>query len=450
MDTTAAWRVLRRSWPFVVACVLLGAGAAAAVTLVRAPDYKAVTEVYVGVPGASTTSDLAQGGSAAEQKIQSFVAIVQTATVLDPVVDELGLEGGTAALADRVSASSPVDSVLIDIAVTAPAPDLAASTADAVARSLARAVEDDLERPEEGSSRFTVTIVQPAEVPMSPLGLPLWASTLSGGLAGGALGAALAALRRLLDRRLHERAEVEEILSSPVLGAISFDRDTPRHPLVVQQPSSTPRAEDLRRLRTNLQFLGTSSAAYTVTSAVQGEGKTTTTANLAVALSELGLRVALVDADLHRPAVAGVMGIEGEYGLTDLLIGRGELETALQPWGTQGLHVLPAGATPPNPTELLASPAMELVLSELGSRFDVVLLDAPPLLPVSDALVLSSLTRGSLLAVALHQTTRQQVEAARTILHDGAVALRGVVLTKVRRQHDDAYTATYESSYSTA
>ena len=443
MDGTALVDLARRAWIVLVVGALLGAGAASALSLTRTPHYRAATQVYVSVPGAATTSDLAQGGNAAEQKIQSFVTIARSATVLSPVVADLGLEGGSEALARRVGASSPVDSVLIDIAVTDTDPTRAARTADAVAASLATVVEDDLERPEDGRSSFRIQTVQPADAPDRPLGMPSWAGAVLGAALGTLVGLGAAALRVVLDRRLHDRSDAEALLTAPVLGSIAFDPDTPRHPLVAQQGPRSIRAEDVRRLRTNLRFLGEKSAVYTMTSAVQGEGKSTTVANLATALSDLGLRVALVDADLRRPAVARIMGIEGEYGLTDLLVGRGELDTALQPWGDAGLHVLPSGPVPPNPTELLASPAMALVLSELRDQFDVVLVDAPPLLPVSDALVLAGATDGALLAVALHQTSRQHVAAARTALADGHASLRGVVLTKARRTKHDAYTYEY-------
>lgn len=443
MDLASLTALLRRSWRVVLVAALLGIVTAGALHLTRTPRFEATSEVYVTVPGTTTTSELAQGGSAAQQKIQSFVAITRSATVLAPVVRQLQLGGTPADLAQRVDAASPFGSVLIDITVTDTDPERAAATADAIAASLAEVVQGDLERREGGASSFRLQTVEPAAVPRAPVGPSLTAVLLGGGLLGAALGLGAAQLRALLDRRIHDRETAEALLSTPVLGSITFDPDSPTHPLVVQQEGRSLRAEDVRRLRTNLQFLGQDPATYVMTSAVQGEGKTTTVANLAVALASLGLRVALVDADLRRPAIADVMGIEGAYGLTDLLIGRGELDSALQPWGTGGLRVLPSGPVPPNPTELLASPAMELVLAELRTQFDVVLVDAPPLLPVSDALVLGARTDGVLMALALHQTSKHHAAAARTVLTDSGTCVRGLVLTKVRQAARDAYVEDY-------
>ncbi|MDB5819126.1 MAG: putative polysaccharide biosynthesis protein, partial [Rhizobacter sp.] len=169
------------------------------------------------------------------------------------------------------------------------------------------------------------------------------------------------------------------------------------------------------------------------------EGKSTTTCNLAIALSQAGLRVILVEADLRRPRLATYMGLEGAVGLTNVLIGSAKLEDVLQPWGSNALEVLPSGPTPPNPSELLGSQQMQELIAQLEGRADLVLLDAPPLLPVTDAAVLSSLTSGALMIIRAGSTTRDQAKSALAILRGVDTAVYGVVLNMVPTKGPGAY-----------
>jgi capsular exopolysaccharide synthesis family protein len=194
-------------------------------------------------------------------------------------------------------------------------------------------------------------------------------------------------------------------------------------------------------LRTNLQFLNVEGGprTFVITSPLEGEGKTTTTANLAIALAQSNARVLVVDADLRRPRLAEVLGLEGAVGLTDVLIGRAKLEDALQPWGSSNFLVLPAGTVPPNPSELLGSRAMADLIEALEPRFDVVLLDAPPLLPVTDGAILAHRSRGALLVVAAGRSRRGEVEAAVSTLSNVGARLAGVILTMLPTRGADAY-----------
>jgi capsular exopolysaccharide synthesis family protein len=217
--------------------------------------------------------------------------------------------------------------------------------------------------------------------------------------------------------------------------------DAKTAPLIVHDAPQSPRAESFRALRTNLQFVGThaTTRSFLVTSAMPSEGKTTATANLAIALAESGTRVLLVDADLRRPRVADVMGIEGAVGLTDILIGRAEIDDVVQPWGRGGLDLLAAGSIPPNASELLGSEAMRALLDSLSSAYDVVLIDAPPLLPVTDAAVVSKLVSGVLVVAAANRTRGQQLSLALDSLDRIDSKVLGVILTMLPTKGVDAY-----------
>jgi capsular exopolysaccharide synthesis family protein len=448
MDFESIIRPVRRGWAVLAASALVGGAAGYALTLVQPATYEAATSLYVSVPGASNSSELAQGGTAAEQKVQSFAKVAVSSRVLEPVVEELGLDVTPEELARHVRAQTPIDSVVVDITVSDGDPTQAAAIANGIGASLTRVVTTQLEEPAQGASPFRISTIEPAVAPQAPAS-PNVMVNIAGGLAIGLLlGFAVAALRTALDNRLESRTDVEALAGAPAIGELTLEKSLRDDPLVFRAQPTSPVAEGFRRLRMNLQFLevGRSARSFVVTSSVPGEGKTTTVANIALALAENGLRVALVDADLRRPRIADVMGVDGTAGLTDVLIGRLELEDAEQPWGRDGLVVLPSGAIPPNPTELLGSGAMGAVLAELERRFDVVLLDAPPLLPVADAAVLSTMTGGTLLVAALHRTTRKQLAGARAVLGDVGRTAVGTIMTMAKPRRRSVYDYQYEAS----
>src|SRR5680860_397476 len=182
------------------------------------------------------------------------------------------------------------------------------------------------------------------------------------------------------------------------------------------------------------------SACCTVTSSVPEEGKTTTATNLAITLAQAGQKVMLVEADLRRPKVAGMLRLESAVGLTTVLVGRVDLREAIQDHSVPNLSVLTSGALPPNPAELLQSLAMGEVLTRLRAEYDVIIIDAPPLLPVTDAALLASQSDGALIVVRHGKTTRDQLRHAIERLDSVDARALGVVLNMVpNRKSGDSY-----------
>jgi len=437
-------RVLRKGWIIIVAATLAGIAAGALASLLATPTYVSSTRLFVSVQAqeAGTTGDLVQGSSAAQQKVRSYVDVVTSDSVLTPVIDELGLDTTSGELAGKITAESPLNTVLINITATDDDPQEAADLVNAVGASFTDVVVNELESPAGGGPSLVkiATIVpgQAAAAPATPrttlnLGLGL--------LVGLALGVGGAVLRSTLDTRIQGSHDVESVTDAAILGGISYDPDAKKRPLVVHVDPRNPRAESFRALRTNLQFVNIDAVtpSIVVTSSLPGEGKTTTTANLAVALAETGAKVAVIDGDLRLPRLADTMGLEGVVGLTDVLIGRADLADVLQPWGRGTLFVLPSGRVPPNPSELLGSTAMVSLLETLTGTFDFVLIDAPPLLPVTDAAILSKLTSGAIVVAAAGRTKRTELASAlRNLDHIGSKVL-GLVLTMLPTKGPDAY-----------
>lgn len=457
MDVRDYIALLRRSWLMIVACTVIAAAIGTAVALLTPPMYQATTQLYVSVRNTGAASDLAQSANYARLAVASYVQVVPTSLVLEPVIDEFQLDLTESELAEQVSASSSLNTQLISITVTDPNPSLTAQLANAIGASLAAVVPAELEPPAVAgeASKVRVETVAPALVPTSPSSPNLPLSVTLGALLGLALGVGLAVLRAVLDTRVHTVADVEETLETPILGGIPFDPASARRPLVVQDVPRGPHAEAFRAARTNLQFLTTAgqTPTFVVTSSAPAEGKSTTCVNLALVLAETGARVALVDADLRKPRVADLLGIEGGAGLSDVLAGRLPLSDAVRRWGDAGLFVVPAGTVPPNPAELLGSPAMQHVLDELRAVFDVILIDAPPLLAVTDAAVVTRLTTGAIMIAASGSSRKPSLENAAKVLASADARLLGAVMTKLPTSGPDslAYGAyTYGVTHSSA
>jgi len=437
-------RILRKGWLLILTLVLIGVATGALVSILATPKYVASTQLFVSVQtsDASSASDLVQGSSAAQQKVRSYVDVVTSTSVLQPVIDDLGLDLTATELAAVVTAESPVNTVLINITAEDASAVRAADIANAVGTSFATVVQDDLESPNgAGPSLVKIATIEPAIAATAPSSPRTTLNLALGLLVGFALGIGVAVLRATLDTRIHGSHDIEIVTEAPILGGISFDPDAKKRPLIVSVDPRNPRAESFRSLRTNLQFvnLESSNRCFVMTSSLPGEGKTTTTSNLAVALAESGATVAVIDGDLRLPRLADTMGLEGAVGLTDVLIGRADLKDVLQPWGRGTLFVLPAGRIPPNPSELLGSKAMVSLLASLSQSFDYVLIDAPPLLPVTDAAILSKLTGGAIVVAAAGRTTRQELESAlRTLEHIGGKVM-GIVMTMLPTKGPDAY-----------
>ncbi|MDL5352755.1 polysaccharide biosynthesis tyrosine autokinase [Microbacterium sp. zg-YB36] len=434
-------RILRRNWAIIVAVTLLGVGVAAAWSLSRTPEYRAQSTVFVSSQAGESIAELEQGSSFTQSRVATYANLVTTPIVLDPAVETLDVDVESADLAAHVRATVVPNTSLITIAVTDTDPERAADTANAVAASLAATVEALESADGSGGtpSPVRLTPVHAARAPQSPSGPNVRLDLLIGGLIGAAVGMGAVVLRTALDTRISSARDLVAVSDRPLLGMIPFDRKAKERPLIVQDEPLGPRAEAFRALRTNLQFLDLDTRpSFVITSSEAGEGKSTTLINLATVLADAGRTVALVDADLRRPRVAALLGIEGGAGLTDVLIGRATAEELLAPWRTSNLRVLPAGTIPPNPSELLDSARMRSLLTALEREFDIVLLDAPPLLPVTDAAILAKETGGAIVVVAAGRTKTTQLAAALATLDTVGAKTAGIVMTMVPLRGPDA------------
>lgn len=370
---------------------------------------------------------------------------VTSPLVLQPAIDALGLPVTADELASHVKASSEVNTVLIDISVTDASPVQAAAIAQAVSNSLISSI-DSLEKPKGGgTSPVGLSIIKPATAPATPSSPNTKLNLLIGLILGLGAGAAVALLRTTLDNRIRGEADLRKVSDAPILGGIAFDPDASKKPLLTQAAPQSPRAESFRQLRTNLQFANVAGHAKTilVTSSLPGEGKSTTATNLAIAVAQAGQAVCLIDADLRRPMVNEYLGLDRNAGLTTALLGAADIDELLQPWGDDNLFVLTSGQIPPNPSELLGSAEMENLIKRLESSFDMLIIDAPPLLPVTDAAVLSQHVGGVVIVVGAQKIRQPDLAKSLSALELVGSSILGVVLNRLPVRGPDAYSYTY-------
>ena len=451
MDLRDYGRMLRKRWLVIVVFLLVGGGAGYATSALATPVYEAQTQLFVSAQSSDVSlSDANQGSLFTQQRVKSYAQIVNTPAVLAPVIKELHLSISTDALAHSVSATAPLDTVLINVSVDSTSPAQARDIANAVSDEFADQVRQ-LETPVSGGpAPVNLTVVKQADLPTAPVSPRPKVDLALGLLLGIAIGVGLAVLRESLDTTVKRVEDLVSITGAGTLGMIAYDSDAAKSPLITAIDPTSQRSESFRTLRTNLQFVDIDHPPRTVviTSAVAGEGKSTTACNLAITLAQAGIRVALVESDLRRPKIADYLGVEGAVGLTSVLIGRATLDDALQSWGRSGLAVLASGPIPPNPSELLGSGHMVALLRQLQQRFDVVIIDAPPLLPVTDAAVLSRICDGAVVVVRYGKTKREQLDRTVKALSTVDARILGTVLNMAPTKGPDAYAYGYGYGYS--
>ena len=443
MELTDYLRVLRAYWRGVLVLVLLGVAVAAGMSMVQPKVYQADASGFVSAGTASNPGEASVGDSLAKSRATSYVDLAKSRATAQDVIDDLGLQVAPASLIGRITVTQPLDTVLIKVSARAASPRDAEQLADAWVSALKRQV-DQVENPAGTATQaLRIVPVEAAALPARPVSPNTERNIALGLVAGLLLGIGYAVLRSQLDRKLRRAEDIEKAFGVTVASTIpaspAMSRKKGAHvPLVVTGPRKlhdpVHSGEAFLKLRTNLQFMDIDDPprVIVVTSPLPGDGKSTIAANLAAALSMSDRRVVLVDGDLRRPVVAESFGLVEGAGLTDVLIGRVDfVDVAQQVAMLPNLYVLAAGGTPPNPSELLGSRAMQRLLHRLADAGYTVIIDAPPLLPVTDAAVLTASADGALVVVTAGQTLDTQLGAALASLQAVQGHTLGVVLNRV-------------------
>lgn len=438
-------KLLRSRWIVISASIVAAIFGAVAITWLTTPLYQASTRLFVSTSAGSSLSDIYQGNLFSQERVVSYTQLITGETLAQRTIDKLNLGESAASLDSRVSASAKPNTVLIDVNVLDESPVRARDIANTLSDEFVVMVRE-LETPEGGATPDARVIVeQRASIPEYPV-VPKKARNILLGLAIGVLvGVGLAILSDLLDNTVKSRESLEEVTGAGVIGAITFDKQRRKEPAISFGTDHSTIAESFRKLRTNLNFLSVDDPprVIVVTSSVASEGKSTTAINTALALAEADHNVLLIDGDMRRPVVHKHLDLVGQVGFSTVLSGAIPLDEALQKTKFAGLTVLTSGATPPNPSELLASQTAKKILAEVRGEFDYVIIDSSPLLAVTDAAILAANADGALVMARFGQTKREQLAHAVGNLRDAGAKLLGSVFTMTPARDTSGYGYTY-------
>lgn len=320
----------------------------------------------------------------------------------------------------------------------------------------------------EAGQKETVRVVDNAIEPEEPISPKKRLNLLLGALIGLGLGIGLTFLLEFFDDSI-KNPEILEKMGFPILGIIPeissreiiprrfstnggrerevVEDETVASRLITHLDPKSPISEAYRTLRTNIQFqkLKNKESALLVTSSAPKEGKSTTIANLAITMAQMGSKTLLVDTDLRRPVIHSVFNLAKDRGITNFLLGKMSFNEIVKPTMVDNLFVITSGALPPNPSELLASEEMDEFIEQARSHFDVVLFDSPPVIAVTDAAILSTKVDGLIVVVKAHQTQKTAIARAKNLLENVKAHVVGCLLNSVNVER--AYGSYYHYYY---
>jgi succinoglycan biosynthesis transport protein ExoP len=429
-------RLTRAYLVLLVLATVVGAGAAYLYTS-RSPDvYAANASGFIRVGGSSeSVGDVLAGNAVGGSKAESYLPLVTGRAVAQRAIDKTSIAASPAEVASRVSAFVAPGSLIMKVTATGPTPEQARVLADAVITATAAEAARLEAGGKEPTTNPLVTIVPiDTALPGAKIAPNLQRAVLIGAAAGLIGGYLLIFLRRHLDTRIRTVAHVEEAAGTSVLGVVPTVKELKgRYPTGMNDLGHS--AEAFRRIRTNLRFVSPDKPprSIVITSAHPNEGKSTIATVIARALADSGQATVLIDADMRRPTLATAFDRHGYVGLSQLLSAQIDLADTLQDTDQPNLKLITAGRVPPNPSELLGSHRMRELIDEL-TQDHLVIFDAPPLLPVTDAGLLSGIADGTLLVTAINKTHKEQVRhCARMIEQVGGHTIGSILNMAPRR-----------------
>lgn len=440
MQLTSVLEVFKRRWLIISITAAVVTGIVAAATFFTTPQYESHTEVFVSVNSGNDVTSLSQGGDFSTNRVKSYIALVTSRPVLTEVIDELNLNESPEALAERIHAETEPETVLLTVRALDPDPEAAADIANSVTRHFMALVER-LERPGGSESPLVaLSLVQtasPLDVPVSP---DIARNLIFGLIAGLVVGTIAGFVRNSTDTRVRDPQEASRLTGAPLLVRLPEDAKAAANTRAMTS-SPTAFAEAVRLLRARLKFADVDDPVTTlvVTAVSSGEGKSSVAIHLASAMTESGLKVLLIDADLRRPVIADKLGLEPIVGLTSVLTHQTTLPEALQRSGPGGYDVLTTGMLPPNPSELLESATMRSFVAEIRKSYDFIIIDSPPAGATADPAILGALTDGFLFVVrADGKTSRDALQRVHNELTGVGMRSLGVVANRCHSEDVDA------------
>nr|WP_255499617.1 polysaccharide biosynthesis tyrosine autokinase [Aeromicrobium senzhongii] len=426
-------KTIQRHAIAIVLCTVLGAIVGYAHAANTDPTYRSNASVLLTTDIGGNASDINQSSNYLQNIVASYVLLAGSDTVLTKVVDELGLDITARQLSRSVDVSSPLNTVVIDLAVVAGDPDDAQRIARSLTRNLSSVVARVSPKDKTGKPVLRLSTIGEATLPQVPIAPNTRREMLLGAAIGLLLGAIYAFARRFVGEGVRDAEDVSSVTDLPVVGEIVESGRKVSFLSAVLNDSRGPQAESVQGLVANLSFLDMDSglASLVVTSATPQESKSSVAVALAASLAGAGRQVLLVDCDLRNPSVGKLTGLEDAVGVSNVLSGQFTVTEAVQQW-LPGVDVLSAGPVPPNPAQMLSSPRFAALIQEVEKTYDFVLVDSAPVLVAADAVWLGHSTDGVLLLCRRGRVSTAKLSRALEILRTGQTNTLGVVLTRMR------------------
>lgn len=419
-------RLIRVNLKLFIIGLLAGALVMFGYSMLQPKVYASTSTGYVTVGDSNGIGDVISGNSAAVDKAGSYIQIVKSRKVAEEILAEnpdLNMSAGE--ISNNLTAALEGTSALIKVTATGNSPEAAQVLANSSLDATAKVVNEI-----EGSTTVRVVPLEDATTNKTPVSPNTKKNVLIGAAAGIILVFAVIFIRRSLDVKLRTRKDATEASGVGVLGTLP-ETDDLSEANILKTSEGHHAQENIRQLRTNLRFVNVDNPprAVLVTSSEPGEGKSTVSTSLARALAETGQPTIIIDADLRRPTVAKKFQIDSKIGLTQVLAEQVELSDAVRQYEDSQLFILPAGRIPPNPSELLGSDKMRQLIKELSEEF-MVIVDVPPLLPVTDASLLSRSVDGVILVASVGKTRKDHLKEAADMLRNVEANVLGMVINR--------------------
>ncbi len=454
----------KRKWIIIVVTLLFGIAFYCYSRFMITPTYRAGILMYVNNNNLKEVSENTYNAnyisaadiSASIQLVNTYAAIIKSENFMKDVVAELGMDINPSALKGMTSIGAVNETEVFQVVVTSPDPQLSADIANAIAKVAPTAIGEIVE----GSS---AKVVDYATVPKGKSAPNNAKNAAMGAVIGLVLSAIIILIIGLADRRIKEVTDFESWDDIPLLGSIpDFDdlvrgkhiygseaklvgksKNVLREHTILSKKTPFAISEAYKSLRTNLDFSMSESVCKTVviTSANQGETKSTTSVNLAITIALAKQRVLLIEGDLRLPHVAKVLKLPAEPGLSNVLIGKSKIADAIYHL-SNGLDVMPAGSVPPNPSELLGLAAMDELLAILKKKYDFVIIDSAPACAVTDAAILARKSDGVIFVVRRNAARTDHVNEGLNALNMAGAKIVGFVFT-CANELKEAYKSRY-------
>ena len=455
-------RFLRHNAAIIAAITGVGLLMAAGYAALQPITYQSSATGIVVAGDSSTVGGAMSGTALAQQRAETYSALASTSAVRDRTLASPEIQAAPDAGKGEISAGVVGATSMIEVSATGTSGENARILADAALKALAEeslSLEiltpgDDGGAIDPDTVAVRLAVFTPANASSQPIA-PDWARILLAGAGAGlVLGVLAAWVRTKLDVKVRTMKDVEEETGHSVLGVIPDSKALARHrdgePISISSLGLA--GEALRQLRTNLRYVDVDHPpkAIVITSAHPGEGKSTISSLLAVLIARSGQKVVLIDADLRKPVQHKNFRSDAAVGLSQVLIGDVTLEDALQATSEPNLRILTSGKVPANPSETVGSRRMRELIATL-SRSAFVIIDAPPMLAVTDAGLLAAATDGAVIVTRVGKTQREELSRATKLVTQVGGRILGTVLHRAPRKSmgDVVYGAGFGSKYQT-